>query len=157
MAAPIKILLRVASVLLYPFLTVLLADSLGVAVLVPLYLPALINLFMLVIFSRSLFSGRTMIEEFAVRIHSRGVKGRVTLSQERIEYCRRVTLAWCGLFLINGIFSFLLAFIGELRWWSLHTGVLSYVLMGMLFLGEYLWRRYRFEDNEGIFIEKEAA
>lgn len=157
MAAPFTILLRISSVLLYPFLTVVLADSLGVAVLVPLYLPALINVFMLVIFSRTLFSGRTMIEEFAMRIHSRGVKGRVTLSEERKEYCRRVTIAWCTLFLVNAIFSFLLAFIGELWWWSLHTGVISYLLMGMLFLGEYIWRRYRFVGDEGIFIEREAA
>lgn len=156
MARTLKLPLRTVGVLLYPFVTYLAANRLGYAVLIPLYLPVFLNLLMLGVFFRSLRTECSMIEQFAVRIHSRGRPGRVTLSGERRAYCRKVTILWCILFFVNALVSFLLAITDNLSLWSLHTGLLAHLLMGALLLGEYLFRRYRFRGEEGIYRESES-
>ncbi|MFO0689805.1 MAG: hypothetical protein U0900_13995 [Myxococcota bacterium] len=65
------------------------------------------------------------------------------------RYCRRVTLVWCGFFVLNGAISFALAWTRSLDAWALYTGLLSYCLMGLLFAGEYLYRHVRFRRYVG--------
>jgi uncharacterized membrane protein len=51
-----------------------------------------------------------------------------------------VTQAWCVFFVVNGALAFGTALFAPEAVWSLYTGVVAYVLMGLMFGGEYLLR-----------------
>lgn len=100
--------------------------------------PVLVNANFLVVFGVSLLDGRTpVVERFARMTHK-------DLSPERALHCRSVTKVWCLFFLINGLASLGLALFASLSTWALYTGVISYVLIGALFAGEYAVRKVRF-------------
>ncbi len=102
-----------------------------------LVLPVLVNGVLLTGFAVTLRRGVPLVERFA-RLQ------RDDLSEAEIRYCRTVTIAWCGFFLVNGALTAILAIAGPLDWWALYTGLLSYVLIGAMFTVEYLVRSYRF-------------
>jgi uncharacterized membrane protein len=89
-------------------------------------------------FLRSL-SGTPLIEHFA-----RMMKPELSAAQQ--AHCRRWTAVW-------GIYLLVLAAagLGLARWapltvWTAYVGVLSYVLIGVLFAIEYVVRKTRFRD-----------
>lgn len=96
--------------------------------------PVLVNLMMLAVFGGSLFAGQTVIEKLA-RLQ------QPDLPEKAVRYTRRVTQVWCVFFIINGTLAALLAQLGRYDWWAVYTGVIAYVLMGMLFAGEWLYRK----------------
>lgn len=96
--------------------------------------PVLVNLMMLAVFGGSLFAGQTVIEKLA-RLQ------QPDLPEKAVRYTRRVTQVWCVFFIINGTLAALLARLGRYDWWVVYTGVIAYVLMGMLFAGEWLYRK----------------
>lgn len=96
--------------------------------------PVLVNLMMLAVFGGSLFAGQTVIERLA-RLQ------QPDLPEKAVRYTRRVTQVWCVFFIINGTLAALLAWLGRYDWWTVYTGVIAYVLMGMLFAGEWLYRK----------------
>lgn len=102
-----------------------------------LLVPVAINLVLLAVFWRSLGSGMPVAERFAR--HQSG-----ELSDEQVRYCRRVTIVWCAFFAGNALSAGLLAVFAPLSWWALYTGLLSYVLVGLVFAAEYAVRIYRF-------------
>ncbi|MET0265475.1 MAG: hypothetical protein ABW202_07670 [Duganella sp.] len=55
-------------------------------------------------------------------------------------YMRTVTQVWCGFFVVNGAIALGTALWASEAVWSLYTGVISYVLMAILFGAEYLVR-----------------
>jgi uncharacterized membrane protein len=57
-----------------------------------------------------------------------------------VAYTRRVTQVWCGFFVVNGLLALGTALWASEALWSLYTGVIAYVLMGVLFGVEYLVR-----------------
>jgi uncharacterized membrane protein len=57
-----------------------------------------------------------------------------------IQYTRRVTAVWCLFFILNGSVAAASAF-STREWWLLYNGLISYLLMGALYLGEWLVRR----------------
>lgn len=59
---------------------------------------------------------------------------------ERDGYLRVVTAIWVGFFALNATVSSWTAIAASPAVWSLYNGVLSYLAMGVLFLGEYLVR-----------------
>jgi uncharacterized membrane protein len=62
------------------------------------------------------------------------------------EYLREVTWAWTLFFAVNVVVSALLpALVGQTAW-AIYTGVLVYVLMGLLTIGEWIYRQKRFPD-----------
>ena len=63
------------------------------------------------------------------------------LTPAGVIYTRRVTAIWGGFLLANGALAAALGAWGSLEVWTLWTGLLSYVAMGALFLGEYVVRR----------------
>lgn len=66
-----------------------------------------------------------------------------------VAYTRRVTQVWCGFFLLNGAAAFATAIWASEAIWSLYTGVISYVLMGVLFGVEFLVRlRFRSQHHD---------
>jgi uncharacterized membrane protein len=104
--------------------------------------PALVSFALLVVFARSMAKGETMIERFA-RVQAED------LSEEEIRYCRRVTGLWCAFFLLNGIAASWLAVAGDLERWALYTAFLAYVLIGIIFASEFVYRQWRFRRYLG--------
>jgi len=103
-----------------------------------LAMPVLINAWLFVAFGASL-SRVTMIERFA-RLQSQ------ELSTRQVRYCRQVTRIWTAFFFLNGVVTGLLAVFASVRWWAFHTGLIAYVLIGMLGGTEFLVRRYLFRE-----------
>jgi uncharacterized membrane protein len=61
-------------------------------------------------------------------------------------YCRIVTMVWTVWLLVNAAVAALLAILASEEAWALWTGLLAYVIMGVLFGGEMLirpWARSR--------------
>jgi uncharacterized membrane protein len=103
--------------------------------------PVLINGVMLGIFGYSLISPPSLIERFARMKEP-------NLPAAGVAYTRRVTQVWCAFFLINGSIALATALWASTAVWTLYNGVISYVLMGLLFGGEYLVRlRFKRQHN----------
>ncbi len=100
-----------------------------------LYYPLLVNGLMLILFARSLYVGMPVIERFA-RLQ------RPDLPEEAIAYTRKVTVWWCGFFMVNGLITLGLILLGNVAWWAAYTGAISYGLMAGLFAGEWIYRRW---------------
>jgi len=99
-----------------------------------LWYPVLINLALLGLFVSSLYKGMPIVERLA-RL------SEPDLPQAAIGYTRKVTWLWVGFFMINGGITTVLALWAPLSWWTLYSGLIAYLLMGLLFAGEWLVRR----------------
>ena len=95
--------------------------------------PVLINVIMLVLFGASLRYGPPLIERIARLQHP-------DLPPEGVRYTRKVTQIWCGFFVFNGLVASALALWGPWSWWTAYNGCISYILTGVLFVGEWLTR-----------------
>ena len=108
-----------------------------------LAMPALINLVLLITFGRTLTRDRMpMIERFA-RLQTD------VLNDDQLGHCRAWTTLWCGFFFVNGLAAAVLAVFAPIAWWTLYTGLIAYVLMGLMFAVEFVIRRYRFREYGG--------
>lgn len=99
-----------------------------------LYYPLAVNAILLVLFGASLRQPMTMVERLA----------RLTtpdLPEQGVRYTRKVTQVWCLFFIANGAFSGWTIWQGNLALWSLYNGLISYLLMGILMGGEWLFRQ----------------
>ena len=111
------------------------AFAIGANALLPLKLyPVFVNGAFLAAFGWSLVHGPSMVERFA-RLRE------PDLPPAAVAYTRRVTQAWCLFFIANGAIALGTALFAPEAVWSLYTGVVSYVLMGLMFGGEYLLRQ----------------
>jgi uncharacterized membrane protein len=108
--------------------------------------PTLINAALLATFGASLWAERPIVERFA-RLQVEN------LSAAEVRYCRLVTRVWCVFFIANGSTALYLALARELEAWVLFTGFISYVLIGMLFGAEYIYRHWRFRRFVGGFAD----
>jgi uncharacterized membrane protein len=103
--------------------------------LLPLKLyPVLVNGVLLAAFGYSLAAPPSMVERLA-RLRE------PDLPPAAVGYTRRVTQVWCGFFVVNGAIALGTALWASEAVWSLYTGVVAYLLMGLLFGGEWLVRR----------------
>jgi uncharacterized membrane protein len=109
-----------------------------------LFVPTLINAALLVAFARTLGSGPSMVETLA---RWQGYE----ISGEKIRYCHAVTAGWCLFFALNGGVILWLALYAPLARWALYTGLVAYVLVGMLLVAELLYRAWRFRDYRDRF------
>ncbi len=92
--------------------------------------PCLVSLSLLIVFGFSLWQPQTMIERIA----------RITepdLSNAGIRYTRQVTYLWCAFFVINGSIALYTSLYSSLEVWTFYNGLLSYLLIGVLFVSEY--------------------
>ncbi|WP_197092461.1 COG4648 family protein [Stutzerimonas frequens] len=96
--------------------------------------PVLINAAMLALFAGSLFVGMPVIERLA-RLQE------PDLAEAGVRYTRQVTKVWVGFFVINGTIAAALTLWAPLAWWTLYNGLIAYLLMGLLFAGEWLVRQ----------------
>ena len=96
--------------------------------------PAIVNGVMLGWFLLSLKQGPSAIERFA-RLQD------PNLDAAGVRYTRQVTKVWCVFFLFNGSVALASAFLWSDEWWMLYNGLIAYILMGILFAGEWLVRK----------------
>lgn len=95
--------------------------------------PVLVNAVMLAMFAASLASPPTVIERLARLRHP-------DLPDAARPYLRRVTLAWCLFFAGNGAVALWTALAASEATWALYNGLIAYLLIGAMFLGERLVR-----------------
>ena len=94
--------------------------------------PAIMVSLALAVFAVSLF--RTpLVEVFARRMGE-------TLDESGLAYCRRVTVVWTA-FLSAHLAVTIATVFASREVWAVYNGFVAYVLMGALFLGEWLYRR----------------
>lgn len=96
--------------------------------------PIIISSSFLAIFSYSLFKPPTVIERIA-RLQE------PDLPEEGIHYTTNVTKIWCVFFIFNILVSLYTVFFTSIEIWTLYNGLISYLLMGLLFFGEFLYRK----------------
>lgn len=104
-----------------------------------LLLPASVYALVAWLFARTLAAGRVPLIQRIAEIE-RGA----ALPPELARHARGVTWAWALLFIGMAITSLLLALYASQAAWSLFSNVLSYALIGALFIGEYVYRVWRY-------------
>ncbi len=100
-----------------------------------LFYPVMMNGLFLLFFAYSLFHPPTIIERLA-RLQE------PDLPEEGIIYTKKVTQIWCVFFLFNGSVAIWTCLQNNLEIWTLYNGAISYVLMSVLFAGEWLVRKW---------------
>lgn len=113
-------------------LVLLLAWNAGLAVMA---YPVVISLTVAGIFGGSLLWPPSIVERFARTREP-------DLPPAAVAYMRGVTQVWLLFLLANAAIAAALGLWGPLHLWTLWTGLLSYLLMGVLFLGELAWRHF---------------
>jgi uncharacterized membrane protein len=111
---------------------------------VMLYLPVLISVNLLISFGYTLYRPPSMVAVFAHRATG------LTFNDERLQYCRLVTLIWVIFFVFNGTMAGLTACCATLEVWSLYNGLIAYGAMGLLFTVELFYRHWRFRRYVGL-------
>ena len=104
--------------------------------------PVLVNLGLLATFAASLRFPPTAIERIA-RLHE------PNLSPEGVAYTRNVTWVWCAFFAMNAMVSLATMLWSSDMFWFLYNGVIAYFLIGAMFVGEWLFRRFRLQTGHG--------
>jgi uncharacterized membrane protein len=95
--------------------------------------PVLVNAALCAIFAASLRGGMPVIERIA-RVR------QPQLPPSGVAYTRRVTQVWTAFFACNGLAAAALSLWAPWDWWTLYNGAISYVLIGLLVVGEW-WVR----------------
>lgn len=94
------------------------------------------------VFFHSLLPGHTPL------VTDIGEKSRGPLTEAMRDYTRRVTITWAVLFGVMATWSIFLAWLGPPSLWSLFSNVINYLLVGSLFLGEFIFRKWYFPDHD---------
>lgn len=96
--------------------------------------PVFMSVGALIIFATTLLKPPSMIERFA-RI------AEPNLPTEGVIWTNKVTKIWCGFFVVNAVIALITVLFTSTKIWVLYNGFISYLLMGILLLGEYLLRK----------------
>jgi uncharacterized membrane protein len=108
-----------------------------------LFLPPIaINLGLALFFASTLSRGREPLISWFARVE----RGR--LAADLKVYTRYLTWIWVGFFLTMAAVSLVLAITGPRMAWAWFTAVGNYLCVGMLFVGEYVYRRVRFSHYQ---------
>lgn len=106
--------------------------------------PAVLSGLVAAVFANSLRHPPSLVERFA-RIKD------PQLTQSGQAYCRQVTGVWTVWLLANALIAAALAVWASLGLWTLWTGLISYLVMGTLFVGEIIlrpWLLRRFASGQ---------
>lgn len=99
-----------------------------------LYYPVAVNALLFSVFTFSLFHGTPVIEKLA-RLKEPDLTPFATI------YTRNVTKIWCLFFAVNGSMACTTALSGNINLWVAWNGVISYIIMGLLLVGELFARK----------------
>lgn len=128
------------SIIILSLILLALTQIYNQALFIKLY-PAFINLIFFGFFFATLFFPPSMIEIFA-RSYDKN------LPDEAIPYTKNVTKIWCGFFVLNCAISLYTTFYCSLEIWAIYNGFISYILIGLLFASEYLYRTLVFRRKK---------
>jgi uncharacterized membrane protein len=102
---------------------------------------------MAVVFGRTLRGpGESLVTQMARLVHG-GV-----LSARQLVYTRGVTIAWSLFFLVMALVSVALFLWAPTPVWSTFAYLLGGPLIGLMFLGEFLWRRHALAGEDKATI-----
>ncbi len=108
-----------------------------------LYIPPVaIPLLLFCVFSFTLLPGKEPI------VTAIGEASRGPLSKEMRSYTKIVTWMWSVIFLILITLGVALPLTGNQLLWSWTTSVWNYAVVGLIFLGEFIYRIWRFPDHD---------
>jgi uncharacterized membrane protein len=110
--------------------------------------PAAIPAALFLLFAGSLRAGSTpLVTRIATTMHDGA------LPEDLVKYTRQVTVLWAGVCATLFLSAVLLAMFATPVLWSLLTNVVHYLVLGLVFVLEYGWRRLRFRHHEhlGLF------
>lgn len=94
------------------------------------FYPVIIHTTLALVFTASLFSEMPVIERFA-RFRT------PELDNYGIIYTRNLTKVWIVFFITNGLLALWTALYATIEIWTLFNGLISYVLVAVLFVGEW--------------------
>jgi uncharacterized membrane protein len=100
--------------------------------------PVALNLGLAALFARTLKSGHEPLISTFARVE------RGTLEPDLARYTRRLAALWVAFFVGAAAVSALLAFLATPVIWGWFVAVGNHVAVALLFMGEYLFRRWRF-------------
>lgn len=100
-----------------------------------LWYPVMMNVGMLGIFGYSLQQRQPLVERLA-RMR------QPDIPESARPYLRHVTQAWCLFFVLNGAIATFTILWGNLDWWALYNGLLAYIGMALMVVGEWLYRYF---------------
>ena len=103
--------------------------------------PVLMSLGSLAIFAATLIKPPSMIERFA-RL------AEPNLPEAGVIWTRKVTIVWCVFFVFNALIALATVLFASMQLWVLYNGFISYVLMGLLLLGEFILRKRQQRLNQ---------
>jgi uncharacterized membrane protein len=127
------IMVSVSAMLLIVFL-------LGQTRLILYFPPILLPLLLWSMFHRTLREKQVpLVTQIGTAVHGE-------LPPELQAYTRQVTAVWSYLFAAIATFSTLLPLIASEAVWSLFTNFLSWAFIGILFIGEFIYRQYHFRS-----------
>ncbi len=108
-----------------------------------LYLPpVVIPLLFWGVFLHSLLPGKVPL------VTAIGERARGPLSAQMRRYTRGVTLMWTVFFAVLALWSALLPWLLTNMQWSLFTNFINYLLVVLLFVAEFVYRKWRFQDHD---------
>jgi acyl-coenzyme A synthetase/AMP-(fatty) acid ligase/uncharacterized membrane protein/3-hydroxymyristoyl/3-hydroxydecanoyl-(acyl carrier protein) dehydratase len=109
--------------------------------------PVLVSLSFAIMLGWSLIYPPTLIERFARLVEK-------DLDARGVEYTRKVTIAWFIFSLLNASVSLMTVFMGDRDIWLLYNAFISYLLIGILMGGEYIFRGYYKRKGEKLILNK---
>lgn len=104
-------------------------------------LPSLVYLWLTALFGHTLWSPPSVLERL-VRLQFPDFVPGIA------DYLRQLTWIWTLFFAINVPLCALLPLLAGQSAWAMYTGVIVYLLMGALGVGEWFYRHRRFPDLE---------
>lgn len=113
------------------------------------FLPPILILFSLfILFSQSLTTKQIpLISRYAELLGDKH-------EDRHLHYYRKLTLLWSGFFLFMTVTSILLAVFSSVETWSFFTYVISYLLVAIFFITEFIYRKRHFSGEiEGSFFQ----
>jgi uncharacterized membrane protein len=133
----------------YPAAALMIAGGTGFVVLgdgqLFLYAaPVLIFVALFWLFGQTLLPGRRPL----ITVIADAIRGPLPASV--VRYTRRLTLFWVSLFALMALANLLLALLAPAMVWSLFTNFISYLLIGLVFLVEWLFRQWYLGDDEPL-------
>ena len=101
------------------------------------------------IFASTLIKPPSMIERFA-RL------AEPNLPESGVIWTRKVTIVWCIFFVINALIALWSVLLAPMKVWVIYNGFISYVLMGILLLGEFILRKRHQRLNSLMIIPDQS-
>jgi len=104
------------------------------------FYPVLVGLSLLTVFGFTLVKPPAMILRFAL-LQDKTLRESADFSAVE-RYCKKVTIIWCAFFIGNTAIALYTTLYASAFVWSLYNGLISYILMGCLFVGEFIVRKF---------------